>query len=71
MVNYRFVVGVQVIGVKVVLRHGNASLKEQRVDVVEKTVSAGNMTVSVRLKDKSVNIRLQGLVAESDSPGAA
>jgi hypothetical protein len=54
-----------------VLRHGNASLKEQRVDVVEKTVSAGNMTVSVRLKDKSVNIRLQGLVAESDSPGAA
>ena len=62
VVNYRLVVGIQVIGIKVMLSHVIASLKEQRVDVVERPVSAGNMTVSVSLKDKCVNIRLQRLV---------
>jgi hypothetical protein len=46
VVDYRLVVGVQVIGIKVVLSHVIASLKEQRVNVVERPVSAGNMTIS-------------------------
>jgi hypothetical protein len=48
VVDYRLVVGIQIVGIKVVLSHVFASLKEQRVDVVERPVSAGNVTVSGR-----------------------